>query len=281
MKLAIKGTIVANEDKWVYDFLGFEATAPSDVSAVLEEASGEDITMEISSPGGDVIAANEIYYAVATYDGNVTADITGWAASAASYIALAANKVRMLPTAMYMIHNVSGAARGDYHAMDKESKVLKNFNKAVSNAYRLKTGLSESELLSLMDKESWLSASEAKEKGFIDEIIGDSGGSLDNTIPAAIYNSAFSNFAFFPKEKIEALREMLVKNNADDNSGLGTDDNSATGDDGNNDDTGNDNSSNDDGNNTEPTTAEPSTQDNDDGQTAANFVAKIKKSILF
>lgn len=281
MKLAIKGTIVANEDKWVYDLFGFEATAPSDVSAVLEEASGEDITMEISSPGGDVIAANEIYYAVATYDGNVTADITGWAASAASYIALAANKVRMLPTAMYMIHNVSGAARGDYHAMDKESKVLKNFNKAVSNAYRLKTGLSESELLSLMDKESWLSASEAKEKGFIDEIIGDSGGSLDNTIPAAIYNSAFSNFAFFPKEKIEALREMLVKNNADDNSGSGTDDNSATGDDGNNDDTGNDNSSNDDGNNTEPTTAEPSTQDNDDGQTAANFVAKIKKSILF
>ncbi len=273
MKLAIKGTIVANEDKWIYDLFGFEATAPNDVSAVLDEATGEDITMEISSPGGDVIAANEIYYAVATYGGNVTADITGWAASAASYIALAANKVRMLPTAMYMIHNVSGAAHGDYHAMDKESKVLKNFNKAVSNAYRLKTGLSESELLSLMDKESWLSASEAKEKGFVDEIIGDSDGSLDNTVPAAIYNSAFSNFAFFPKEKIEALREMLVENNTDDNSGSGT----------SGDDNGDGNTAADDdvGNNIEPTTAEPSTQDNDNGQCAANFVAKIKKSILF
>lgn len=263
MKLSIKGTIVANEDKWIYDFFGIDSTAPVDVSSVLEEASGEDIVMEISSPGGDVIAANEIYYAVATYGGNVTADITGWAASAASYIALAANKVRMLPTAMYMIHNVSGAAQGDYHAMDKESKVLKNFNKAISNAYRLKTGLSESELLSLMDKESWLSATEAKEKGFIDEIIGDSDSSLENVIPAAVYNSAFQNFAMFPKAKIEALREIFAQIKSPNRGG------------------GDDDETSDENKSPEQTPQQSEDEEKSKEQTATNYMAKIKKSILF
>ncbi len=209
MNFAIKGAIVSNEDKWIYDLFGFEATSPKDVAGALEQAGGEDVVIEVSSPGGDVIAANEIYYAISMYNGSTTADITGWAASAASYLSLAANRVRMLPTAMFMIHNVSGSARGDYRVMDKESKVLKGFNKAISNAYRLKTGLSESELLSLMDKESWLTAAEAMEKGFIDEIIGADNGALDNTVPAAVYNAAFAA-PIIPKEKINALKEMLV-----------------------------------------------------------------------
>ena len=208
MKIAIKGMIVANEDKWIYDFFGYDTTTPGEVIQALEEAPiDEAITLEISSPGGDVIAANEIYYAVATHPNrDITADIVGWAASAASYIALAATKVRILPSAVFMIHNTSGQARGDYHAMDQESKVLKNFNKAIANVYRLKTGLGESEILSLMDKESWLTAQDAKDKGFVDEIIGDEDGTL-NAAPIVVTNSFGAGL--IPKEKINALREQL------------------------------------------------------------------------
>ena len=208
MKIAIKGMIVANEDKWIYDFFGYDTTTPGEVLQALEEApTDEAITLEISSPGGDVIAANEIYYAVATHPNrNITADIVGWAASAASYIALAATTVRILPSAVFMIHNTSGQARGDYHAMDQESKVLKNFNKAIANVYRLKTGLGESEILSLMDKESWLTAQDAKDKGFVDEIIGDEEGTL-NAAPIVVTNSFGAGL--IPKEKINALREQL------------------------------------------------------------------------
>lgn len=208
MKIAIKGMIVANEDKWIYDFFGYDTTTPGEVLQALEEApTDEGITLEISSPGGDVIAANEIYYAVATHPNrDITADIVGWAASAASYIALAATKVRILPSAVFMIHNTSGQARGDYHAMDQESKVLKNFNKAIANVYRLKTGLGESEILSLMDKESWLTAQDAKDKGFVDEIIGDENGTL-NASPIVVTNSFGAGL--IPREKINALREQL------------------------------------------------------------------------
>ena len=208
MKIAIKGMIVANEDKWIYDYFGYDTVSPGEVLEALENApEGEAITLEISSPGGDVIAANEIYYAVATHPNrDITADIVGWAASAASYIALAATKVRILPSAVFMIHNTSGQARGDYHAMDQESKVLKNFNKAVANIYRLKTGLGESEILSLMDKESWLTAQDAKDKGFVDEIIGDKDGTL-NAVPVVVTNSFGAGL--IPKDKINALREKL------------------------------------------------------------------------
>lgn len=211
MKIAIKGMIVANEDKWIYDYFGYDTVSPGEVLEALENApEGEAITLEISSPGGDVIAANEIYYAVATHPNrDITADIVGWAASAASYIALAATKVRILPSAVFMIHNTSGQARGDYHAMDQESKVLKNFNKAVANIYRLKTGLGESEILSLMDKESWLTAQDAKDKGFVDEIIGDENGTLNST-PIVVTNSFGAGL--IPKEKINALREQLKAN---------------------------------------------------------------------
>lgn len=69
-----------------------------------------------------------------------------------------------------MIHNVSSYAAGDYNDMAHESDVLLKASKAVATAYRLKTGMSEDELIGLMDKETWLTADEAVEKGFIDKV---------------------------------------------------------------------------------------------------------------
>lgn len=171
MKVNIKGPIVGNSDAWIYEWFGIEATSPSMVDKVLEKANGEDLEVEINSGGGSVFAGSEIYTALKSYKGNVTVKIVGLAASAASVIAMAGKKVIMSPTAQMMIHNVSSRAEGDYREMEHTAEILKNANDTIANAYRLKTGKEQDELLSLMNKETWMTAQKAKELGFIDEVM--------------------------------------------------------------------------------------------------------------
>ena len=171
MKVNIKGPIVGNSDAWIYEWFGIEATSPSMVDKVIEKANGEDLEVEINSGGGSVFAGSEIYTALKSYPGNVTVKIVGLAASAASVIAMAGKKVMMSPTAQMMIHNVSSCAEGDYREMEHTAEILKNANNTIANAYRLKTGKEQDELLSLMNKETWMTAQKAKELGFIDEIM--------------------------------------------------------------------------------------------------------------
>ncbi len=197
-RVEIKGTIVANDDKWIYDWFGIEAVCPKDVQKVIDGAKGEALQVEVNSGGGDVFAGNEIYYLLNQYAGDVTADIVGFAASAATIICCGARRVRAVPGALYMIHNVSGGAGGDHRALTHGAAVLKKADQSVSNIYQQKTGLSEAELLALMEKESWMEAKEAKEKGFIDEIIGES---------ARLYNAAFANI--LAPEVIEKIRNTV------------------------------------------------------------------------
>ena len=171
MKVNIKGPIVSNSEAWIYEWFGIEATSPNSVNKVLEKANGEDIEVEINSGGGSVFAGSEIYTALKSYSGNVTVKIVGLAASAASVIAMAGNKVMMSPTAQIMIHNVSSRASGDYRDMEHTAEVLRNANDTIANAYRIKTGKTQEELLALMDKETWMTADKAKELGFVDEIM--------------------------------------------------------------------------------------------------------------
>ena len=171
MKVNIKGPIVGNSDAWIYEYFGIEATSPSMIDKAIEKANGEDLEVEINSGGGSVFAGSEIYTALKSYKGNVTVKIVGLAASAASVIAMAGKKVLMSPTAQMMIHNVSSCAAGDYREMEHTAEILKSANDTIANAYRLKTGKEQKELLSLMDKETWMTAQKAKELGFIDEIM--------------------------------------------------------------------------------------------------------------
>lgn len=184
-KINVKGVIVNSDDKWIYDWFGVESTSPKDVSAFLAECkNGEDIEVEINSPGGHMFAGSEIYSALMEYLGNVVVKITGLAASAASVIAMAGSRIMMSPTAQLMIHNVQSYTSGDYRDMAHMSDVLENTNISIANAYRLKTGLSENELLALMNKESWFNAQKAKELKFIDEIMFDDQAVLVASMPA-------------------------------------------------------------------------------------------------
>lgn len=163
----IKGPIITNDDKWIYDWFGVASCCPADIRSQLDDvADDEGVQVVINSSGGDIFAASEIYDMLA--ESKATIKVI-FAASAASYVACACTS-EIVPTGMLMIHNVSSYAAGDYNDMAHESDVLLKASKAVATAYRLKTGMSEDELIGLMDKETWLTADEAVEKGFIDKV---------------------------------------------------------------------------------------------------------------
>ena len=196
----ISGVIVDDDVLEVYEWLGYTATSPRKIRDILANAKGEDIDVTINSGGGDVLAGNEIYALLKNYEGDVNINIL-FAASAASVVAMARHSVAE-PTAMLMIHNSSSVARGDYHEMERMSETLKTVNSAMSNAYRLKTGMSEEELLALMDKETWLDANRALELGFIDEIKGTE-------------KMAASEFGMLSDAEIKATRKAIAKEKAE------------------------------------------------------------------
>lgn len=168
MKLNLSGDIVPNDDKWVYDWLGYDAACPNDVHEFLEKAAGEPVDIYINSGGGDVFAGSEIYEALRDYSGEVTIHVI-YAASAASVIMCARRSV-IAPTGMVMVHNVAAVSRGDYHTMDKSSEILQKANQAVAAAYTAKSGKSEQQVLELMDRETWLTGQEAVDAGLVDAI---------------------------------------------------------------------------------------------------------------
>lgn len=130
-----------------------------------------DITVWINSPGGDCVAAAQIYNLLKDYPGKVTVKIDGIAASAASVIAMAGDKTYVSPVSMLMIHNPSTIAMGDHAEMQKAIEMLDEVKESIINAYVLKTGLSRARLSHLMDAETWMNANTAIELGFADGLI--------------------------------------------------------------------------------------------------------------
>lgn len=169
MKLEVKGAIISNDDKWIYDWLDMDSTAPKDIVDSLP-TTNENLDVIINSGGGDVYAGSEIYTALKEYPGKVNIKIVGIAASAASVIAMAGH-VTISPTAQIMIHNVSSFAAGDNRTMQHEADVLKGFNESIASAYVDKTNQPLDDILELMNKETWLTAQQAVELGFADEVM--------------------------------------------------------------------------------------------------------------
>lgn len=163
--LELNGTIA--EESWFDDDI-----TPRMFKEELYSGTGP-ITIWINSPGGDCIAASQIYSMLMDYKGKVTVKIDGIAASAASVIAMAGTKVVIAPTALIMIHNPSTSANGDHRDMSKTIEVLNEVKESIINAYEIKTGLSRAVLSHMMDAVTWMNANKAIELGFADEILED------------------------------------------------------------------------------------------------------------
>jgi ATP-dependent Clp protease protease subunit len=182
--LELYGTIA--EESWFDDDI-----TPRMFKEELLSGDG-DITVWINSPGGDCVAASQIYTMLMDYKGNVTVKIDGIAASAASVIAMAGTKVLMAPTALMMIHNPMTGAFGDCEEMQKAIEMLNEVKESIINAYEIRTNLSRAKLSHLMSSETWMNAKKAIELGFADEIIKRSGETEDMDVPAVsmLYSKA-------------------------------------------------------------------------------------------
>ena len=199
MRINVYGVIIPNDYKWYYDYLDEDCTCPRDVNNALTEANGEEVEVYINSPGGVIDAGSEIYTMLREYQGGIKIKIVGQACSAASIIAMAGH-CEMSPTALMMVHCVSTYAGGNHSDMEHMAEVLRTADDALANAYVAKTGMSKAEVLAMMEKETWLTAEQAKEKGLIDGIMFEEKEPLRLTA---------SNFELPSEEKMNRIRSMM------------------------------------------------------------------------
>ncbi len=181
--LMLNGTIA--EDSWFDDDV-----TPGQFRDELNAGKG-NITVWINSPGGDCIAAAQIYNMLSEYPGKVTVKVDGLAASAASVIAMAGDEVLMSPVSMLMIHNPATMAFGDHSDMQKAIELLDAVKESIINSYVKKTGLSRARLSHLMDAETWMDANKAVELGFADGILyGDTDANATDQAHGRVRNAA-------------------------------------------------------------------------------------------
>ena len=213
--LFLNGTIA--EESWFDDDV-----TPELFREELNAGQG-NITVWINSPGGDCVAAAQIYNMLMDYKGDVTVKIDGIAASAASVIAMAGTKVLMSPVSMMMIHNPATIAFGDTAEMQKAINMLAEVKESIMNAYEIKTGMSRTKISHLMDAETWMDAHKAVELGFADDILARGDVETDVGVPevsmlysrAAVTNSLMERIA--AKCHIKAPEEGVVTEQVTDN----------------------------------------------------------------
>nr|DAJ75430.1 MAG TPA: Putative ATP dependent Clp protease [Caudoviricetes sp.] len=168
--------------------------------------SGEgDVVIFLNSPGGDCVAASQIYTMLTEYKGSVTIKIDGIAASAASVIAMAGDTVLMAPTGMMFVHNPMTAAFGNKAEMEKAIEMLEEVKESIINAYERKTGLSRQKLSHLMDSETWMNARRAIDLGFADGMLG--GDAVMDEAPAYEFSGKSAETSLINKITDKARRE--------------------------------------------------------------------------
>ena len=187
--IALRGELWDNDSADVLRWWGWrDVTAPMDIQTALEAAGGEEVTVLINSPGGDMSVGLEIRSMLRRYPGRTTALFQGYGASAATLAATGCQVIQSEPGALLCYHNPSGGAEGDYRAMGRSAQALRNARDCVLEVYTARGGAkTRAELIALMDKDIWISPTQAREYGLIDEIVGAAAAEED---PAAFVASA-------------------------------------------------------------------------------------------
>lgn len=206
-ELVITGPI--SDESW----FGDEAT-PSQLRQELAEYKGQNLTVSLNSGGGDVFAGLEMYNALRELDAEVTIRVDGLAASIASIIAMAGNKIIMSPGALMMVHRPSVYAGGNVDDLDKAKQVLLKIEESITPIYAERTGLDKEKIAEMLEAETWMTADEAVELGFADEAIHLERADLKATIQNAL-NGTFAFSMQATKDSIKSLAEKLESEEQD------------------------------------------------------------------
>lgn len=195
---------VISEFSWYEDDV-----TPQMFQADLEKyGKGGPITIRLNSYGGDVIAASRMHQMIRDYPGRVTVRIDGVAASAATVVAVAGDRVQMAETAYFMIHDPSMVFFGaciNLETMERLAATLGTVKEGIINAYESKTGLSRDRLSRYMRDESWFDAARAADLGFVDEVLKGKPKALQLPAGAGVVNM-LSGYSKVPQDVFEALQ---------------------------------------------------------------------------
>lgn len=209
----IKGIISSDDNAEVYEWFGYDAVSPSRVREQLDSIDdGEGIIVNIGSNGGEVTAGSEIYTMLRQAKNNVEVHVTSLAASAASFIAMAGDKVLMSPTAQMMIHRASTGAEGNRDAMSQAGQMLDSTDQMLVDVYKAKTGLSKPALYQMLKDETWLNANDAIKLGFVDGKMFDEDEDDDDPEETdVVANPAYNAFGLvnLSADKIASVKAML------------------------------------------------------------------------
>lgn len=200
------------------DEIGFWGVNQMDFKDQLDSVGDSDIELNISSFGGAVSDAKAIYNMLKSHKGKVTANIYGDSASSATIIALAADEVVMADNVFFLVHNVWGQVTGNSEDLQKAAKEMDREDINIANIYAQKTGVSVEEIMSLMSKEDWITASEAKELGFVDRVVDSS--EILNREDLVLQNCADQKLQEKLINKINKQNQFIMTE--DDKSVLGT-----------------------------------------------------------
>lgn len=143
-----------------------DSFSATDIDEALKAAGDNDIIINLNSPGGDAFDGISIFNRLKRHEGKVTIHVDGWACSAASIIAMAADELIMELGSMFMIHEASNIVWGTKTDMRKEADVLEELEEGIINIYMTKTNLSREDVRAKVDAETWFSANKAVEYGF-------------------------------------------------------------------------------------------------------------------
>lgn len=199
VKIPIKGDVMNSDWGTILDNVGIANVNPASFQKALNSANGEDVELDIASNGGIVESATEIASLIHDYAGKVTTVVQSAAYSAASIIAVSGDVVKMTPTALMMIHRASVQSAGNTNDLSHDAIMLATVDKALAAAYQAKTGKSQEEILNLMNNETWLTAQDAVDQGFADEIQG-------NAKELVVTNSLSPLISAETIEKLKALK---------------------------------------------------------------------------
>lgn len=156
---------VIGEDGWT----GGGVTAKR-ISAALRSIGNRDVIVRINSPGGDMFEGIAIYNLLRTHPAKVTVEVLGWAASAASIIAMAGDVIRMGLGSFMMVHNAWGLVIGNRHDLREAASLFDGFDAALADIYEARTGMARVEIERLMDAGTFMTAAQAVEYGFADAV---------------------------------------------------------------------------------------------------------------
>jgi ATP-dependent protease ClpP protease subunit len=197
-------------DLMLYDVIGCGCIAADDVAMALAVAGGAPLRVRINSPGGDAFDGFAIYNLLASYDGDVSVLIDGIAASAASYVAMAADTVEMQPASFMMIHNGWTIAVGDKGHLQTQISALSKIDETQAKIFAGRTGLETDEIAAMLAAETWFTSDEAVMSGFADGIFGEDDDDLDASDSVAEVEISAQAMSFDIMKRKRVLQARLL-----------------------------------------------------------------------